>query len=532
MAEGNLQRLAGRIMLLWGVRRWALAFAAGALAVIALPPFDFFAVLFVSFTILVWLLDGASSDGGAGFVRRIGPAFGIGWWFGFGYFVGGMWWLGNALLIEAEAFAWALPLAVFGLPAVLALFFGFATALARLLWSDGLGRICALALGFGLAEWLRSFLLTGFPWNAIGYGAMPAPVLMQSASLVGLFSMSALAVFVFSAPALIATRRDAVPGLTIALILLLAHTGFGLWRLSQPEEAAAGTVVVRVVQPSIDQSVKWDNTERDRIFDRLIDLTTRPGNGARPTHVVWPETSVPYLLTNTPAALARIGDVLHPEQTLITGAVRQETAGAGQPARYYNSIYVIDGDGQIVAAADKRHLVPFGEYLPLQSVLESIGLGTIAETPGTFTPGSRRLTVPVPGGLHFLPLICYEAIFPHQLVAEGPAADFMVNVTNDAWYGATPGPYQHFRQAQLRAVETGLPLVRAGNNGVSAVTDGRGRIIDGLALNTVGYIDVELPNKARRNGNTDMHRVVFWLIIALLLAGALISRHSFTRGRN
>ena len=176
--------------------------------------------------------------------------------------------------------------------------------------------------------------------------------------------------------------------------------------------------------------------------------------------------------------------------------------------------------------------MPFGEYLPLRTVLESIGLGTIAESPGAFTPGTRRLTVPVPGDLHFLPLICYEAIFPRELKAEGPSADFMVNVTNDAWYGATPGPYQHFRQAQLRAVETGLPLVRAGNNGVSAVTDGRGRVLEGLALNTVGYIDVKLPKKMKGNGTIGVQQVVFWLIIAILFVAAVILRNSFAKGRN
>ena len=525
-----MKRLAHRIMLLWGLRGWALAFSAGLLAVVSLPPFDFFAVLFVSFTLLVWLLDGASGSANAGVLGRLAPAFGIGWWFGFGYFVGGMWWLGNALLVQAELFAWALPFAVLGLPAVLALFYGLAASLARLLWSDGLGRICALALGFGLAEWLRSFLFTGFPWNAIGYGAMPVPALMQSSALVGLFGMSALAVFVFSTPALIATRRGAVPGLFIALVLLIAHTAFGYWALTRPGDDD-GTMIVRLVQPTIGQSKKWDDAERERIFSSLLDLSSRPGDGLQPTLVVWPETSVPFLLTSNRAALARIGETLQDGQTLVTGAVRQETAGADQPTRYYNSIYVIDQDGQIIAAADKRHLVPFGEYLPFKEALEGLGLGIIANAPGAFSAGVRRETVPVPGG-HFLPLICYEAIFPQELTAHGPPADFIVNVTNDAWYGVTPGPYQHFRQAQLRAVETGLPLVRVGNNGVSAVTDARGRIMGDLALNTIGFIDIILPEKIERNSYNLDTQEMFWLIIVLLMSKALISRYGFIPGRN
>lgn len=527
-----MERLAGRIMLLWGLKRWLVAFLAGALAVLSLPPFDFFAVLFVSFTVLVWLLDGASGRADAGVIRRLFPAFWTGWWFGFGYFVGGMWWLGNALLVEAAQFAWALPFAVFGLPAILAVFYGLATALARALWSDGLGRICALALGFGLAEWLRSFAFTGFPWNAIGYGAMPVPALMQSSALIGLFGVSALAVFVFSAPALIATRRGAVAGLAMALLLLLVHVGYGYWVLSRTAAAGEGDLVVRIVQPSVDQSKKWDDAERNRIFESLINLSVEPADGRRPTHILWPETAVPYLLTSNPDALARIGEALEDGQTLITGAVRQETAGASQPARYYNSILVIDHTGQIIAAADKQHLVPFGEYLPLKSLLEGLGLGIIADAPGSFTAGTRRRTVPVPGGKHFLPLICYEAIFPEEMAAEGPPPDFIINVTNDAWYGATPGPYQHFRQAQVRAAETGLPLVRAANNGISAVTDGRGRVIGGLSQNVIGYIDVSLPGRIERKSNIWLPKVLFWMIIALLLVGAVYSRYGFIQGRN
>ncbi|MCP4318413.1 MAG: apolipoprotein N-acyltransferase [Hyphomicrobiales bacterium] len=528
-----MERLAGKIMLLWGARRWAVCFGAGALGVLSLPPFDFFAVLFVSFTLLVWLLDGASGNPESGFIGRLNPAFWTGWWFGFGYFTGGLWWLGNALLIEAEEFAWALPIAVFGLPALLAVFYGFAAAFARALWSDGLGRIFALACGFGLAEWLRSFVLTGFPWNAIGYGAMPVPLMMQSSALIGIFGMSALTVLVFSMPALIATRRGLVPGLTIAVLLLAAHLGYGYWRLAAPSPGVEDGIVVRIVQPSVDQSKKWDDAERKQIFETLLSLTNSPSEGgAQPTLIVWPETSLPFLLTSNPAALAMIGQTLKEGQTLIVGAVRKEDGEAGGAVRYYNTIYTIDDEGQIVAAADKLHLVPFGEYLPLASLLESTGLDTIANTPASFSAGSRRYTVPVQEEKHFLPMICYEVIFPAEMAAEGPPADFIVNITNDAWYGNTPGPYQHFRQAQLRAAETGLPLVRAANNGISAVTDGRGRVIAGMSQNVIGFVDVALPKKIHADRSNWNASLAFWLIIALLLFGAFVSRYSFVRTGN
>ncbi|WP_136657567.1 apolipoprotein N-acyltransferase [Nitratireductor sp. XY-223] len=528
-----MERLAGKIMLLWGPRRWIVSFCAGGLGVLSLPPFDFFAALFISFTVLVWLLDGASGDPEAGALGRLSPAFWTGWWFGFGYFVAGLWWLGSALLVEAEQFAWALPLAVLGLPALLAVFYGLATAFARLLWSDGLGRLCALACGFGLAEWLRSFLLTGFPWNAVGYGLMPVPVMMQASALVGIFGMSALAVFVFSVPALVATRRGLVPALAIAVLLLVAQVGFGVWRLAQPEPAAEAEIVIRIVQPSVDQSEKWEDGERLEIFETLLSLTrSESQSGKMPTHVVWPETSVPFILTSNPAALTMIGEALEDGQTLITGAVREERDASGETARYYNSIYVIDDNGQIVAAADKIHLVPFGEYLPFAGLLQSAGLQTIAHTPGAFSAGSRRHSVEVPGGRRFLPLICYEVIFPAELEVEGPPADFILNVTNDAWYGRTPGPYQHFRQAQLRAVETGMPLVRAANNGISAVTDAKGRVLDGMSQNVIGVVDIALPGNLHAKRGTWSSSIAFWLIIALLLVVALVSRYSFARTDN
>lgn len=531
-----LERLAGSVMLLGGVRRALVAFAAGALAAVALPPFDFPAVLFVSFPVLVWLLDGAGVDPDAGLLGRLTPAFGIGWWFGFGYFVAGLWWVGSALLVEADTFAWALPLAVLGLPALLAIFYGLAAALARLLWSDGLRRIAALALAFGVAEWLRSFVLTGFPWNAVGYGAMPVPVMMQSAHVVGLLGMNALTVFVAAAPALVATRRGAVAGLSAAAVLLAAHIGFGLYVLSsapEPAREAKEAPVFRIVQPSIAQTAKMDNAERNRIFDTYLELSAMPPEKGdrQPEFIVWPETAIPFILTENPAALTRIGDMLKPGQTLLAGTVRIEEGQPGETPRYYNSIDVIDDKGEILGAADKVHLVPFGEYMPFQSFFEGLGIPPVA-MPGGFTAGAQRRTLTLAKGLIALPLVCYEVIFPAGSKAEGPKATFLLNVTNDAWYGRTPGPYQHLRQAQLRAVETGLPMIRAANNGVSAVTDAYGRITTGIRLDDVGVTDATLGRINLSKIGISEQRNIFWLIIASLLVVSLFSRKGLVRIRN
>src|SRR5262245_33453297 len=231
-----MDRLAGRVILLWGWRRALAAFLAGALVVLAQAPFDFFAVGFVSFPALVWLLDGAIVGPPARLRKRLAPAFAIGWWFGFGYFMAGLWWVGDATLVETEGFAWALPLAVLALPAVLAAYFGLATALARMLWSNGIGRIAALAFGFGSAEWLRAVMLTGFPWNPIGYAAIPTPLLMQSVSVTSVIGMNALAVFVFAMPALIASKRHLAVGIAMAASLAIAHVAFGYWRLAAEDK--------------------------------------------------------------------------------------------------------------------------------------------------------------------------------------------------------------------------------------------------------------------------------------------------------
>jgi len=529
-----MQALAARILLLWGVRRAGLAVLAGAIGALALPPFGIFAAMFVSFTLLVWLLDGATGNAETG-RAGLSSSFWIGWWFGFGYFVCGLWWLGNALLLEAEEFAWALPLAVLGLPAVLALFYGFATALSRLLWSDGMGRIAALAAGFGFAEWLRSIVATGFPWNAIGYAAMPIPLMMQSSHVLGILAISALAVFVFASPALLGTRKGALPGLLLSGLLLSAHFGYGAWRLYlDPPPEGGKTVTFRLVQPSIDQSQKLENTDRIGIFEKHLALTAAPTEEGRPRPdvIVWPETSVPFILTENPDALVRIGDVLQDGQILLTGAVRAEERGAGQPPLYYNSVYMIDDKGQILGASDKVHLTPFGEYVPFETLLRRFGIEELISLPGGFTAAASRTALKLPSGIGFYPLVCYEAIFPAEIPTDLGGANLLLNVTNDAWFGVTPGPYQHFLQARLRAVETGVPLIRAANNGISAAIDPFGQIIDGLSLNTVGALDATVGVETVPIWNGFNRDLNFWLVLGTLTFLAAVSSLGFIRRKN
>lgn len=508
-----MERLAGRVILLWGWRRALAAFLAGAVAALAQPPFDFFAVGFISFPVLVWLLDGAAGVPGESVLRRAARPFLIGWWFGFGYFLGGLWWVGNALLVEADLFAWALPFAVFGIPTLLAIFYGFATLLARCLWSDGIARIAALAFGFAVAEWLRTFLFTGFPWNAVGQAVMPIPLLMQSLGVVGMVGMNALAVLVFAMPALLASHQHRKTGFALAAALSALHVGYGAFQLGHA--ASSQTLLnVRIVQPSIEQSQKWDASVRDQIFRTYLDLSASPSSeGARPDLIVWPETAVPFILSQRPDALAALGELIEDGQTLLAGAVRVE--GDRSSPRYYNSVIAIDEQGQIFDAADKVWLVPFGEYLPFSSVLSRLGMQRLVQSVSDFSAGNSRQPITTANGVGVLPFICYEIIFP-GIAGNGDAAgDLILNITNDAWFGDTPGPYQHFRQAQLRAVEAGRPVVRAANNGISGVIDAYGRVVDAFAINAVGAIDAAVP--AQRLGAARVQpRYIEFGILALL----------------
>lgn len=519
-----LDKVSGYIMLSWGFPRFIIAFAAGALLNFGLAPIHFFAVIFISFPILIWLLDGASGNADKGPIGRQKPAFFTGWSFGFGYFVGGLWWLANAVISGGEGAYWAVPFAVFGLPALLAIFFGCATALARMFWKDHLTRILALSISFGIFEFLRGHIFTGFPWNTLGYLSMPSPAAMQSAEIFGIYGMTILTVFVASVPALFATRIGLRLGLVSASLIIAAHLGYGFIAPNFDGEETTTSHIVRIVQPSIDQSEKWDAEKREEIFQTYLKLTAEKADDGkeRPSLIVWPETSIPYILTKTPNALSQIADTLQLGQTLIVGAVRLEGDGLSPTDKYYNSIHVIDDEGQILDSADKAHLVPFGEYLPFENFARSIGLTPLAETFGGYSASAGQKTLKLRDGTEILPLICYEAIFPEYSGDNQTAAQFIVNVTNDAWFGVSPGPYQHLHQSQVRAVESGLPMIRAGNNGISAVIDNRGSILVGMGLNFVGAVDSVIPPKRATIWSEKSRFYVFLLILALF--GAIIAR--------
>jgi apolipoprotein N-acyltransferase len=506
-----LSDFADRVRGVRGWRRHGLVLAAGGLSTLSQPPFLLWPVLLVTFPLLCWQIEGARRGNRPG-AHAASAAFG----FAFGYFFFGLSWIGEAFLVEAEIFAWLLPFAITLLPMAMSFYWAAAAVATLAMWhripacqsddaSGAAARVLAMAIAFSIAEWVRGFAFTGFPWHAPGL-ALTAPLeLMQSASLVGMQGLTAVAFAVLTLPAMAiaASGRDgvwralAIIGLGTALPLAAMY-GFGLARLAAAPSPAVEGVKIRIVQPSVPQRDKWRADKQGQIFSDHLDLSRQNASGrvddmAGISHVVWPEAAMPFGPLANPDALAAIGHLLPDGVHLLAGALRRDDA----TGRVYNSLLVLDGNGALAALYDKIHLVPFGEYLPFPQVLESIGLQNLVRQRGGFAAGPSPRPLLSAGRLPpFAPIICYEAIFPGEIVQGAQRPGLLVIVTNDGWFGNSIGPAQHFHQARVRAVEQGISVVRSANNGISAVIDPEGRVIARLDLNQRGTIDSDVP-KAR-----------------------------------
>lgn len=489
-----------RLRDLTGWRRWLAAALAGAIAIFALPPAYATPLLWLTFPCLLLLLDGAA-----------GPrqAFAVGWWFGFAHHLLGLYWISFALLLDTARFFWLMPFAAAGLPALLACFLG--AAMAALDWASrrfgltGVGRVLAFAVLWSLAEYLRGHVLTGFPWNLVAYGWIAWLPVFQTAALVGSYGLGLLTAALAALPYLLADRatdrRIARRWVAGGVALLLAAAGWGHLRLAQPVGMVPG-VTLRLVQPNIEQTLKWDPAARRANFEKVLRLSRAPAarGDAAPTALLWPESAVPYDLEHDTNAQAAVAAVTPPGGLLLAGTARATIDPASGTERYWNSLLVSDHDGQVRAIYDKFHLVPFGEYVPLRRWLPL----PRSVTGGEFSAGPGPRVLSLPGLPPVSPLICYEVIFPGRVKpppasAEAGAADaprWIATVTNDGWYGNTAGPHQHFDMARARAVEEGLPVVRVANTGISGTIDPYGRVLGSLALGTEGVLDSPLPEAA------------------------------------
>jgi len=451
-----------------GKWKYLTLFIAGGIADFALAPFYVFPVLFISFPVFFKILNGAKDKK---------QAFKIGWVFGFGYFVFGLYWIANSLLVDAERFAWLIPFAVCGIPFGLAIYIGLMAALYKRLAAEAVWqKIILFATLWVIFELLRTFLLTGFPWNLIGYAALASLVFSQVASLGGIYLLSFIVIIISLLPVYF---REWKPLAVLALVVI-GGFAFGYFHmLKNGEEAKTAKIVI--FQPNVAQSLKWEpDAARQQFLQNIAAMKTHEVQNA--DIVLWPESGVPYDLSREPEVVALLESAAPEHGVLVTGALRS----AGKTRENYqvwNTMYAVSREG-IYEWYDKIHLVPFGEFVPFRKYLP---LDKITPGDRDFSRGAARPVIKYKTGPGFLPLICYEVIFP-EFAASGQHPDLLVNITNDAWFGDSTGPQQHLAMARMRSIEQGLPMLRAANTGVSAVIDAHGRIIDSLKLNTYGFL--------------------------------------------
>ena len=534
IGRGGIWIATATVSLSWWVRglagwqRATVAVLLGASGALAMPPVHAVPLLFIAFPGLVWLIDG---------VRRPAAAFAVGWWFGIGHFSVGIYWITHALLTEPEKFAWMIPFVVGGLAALLAVFPALAVLTARLAWGGGAARILVLALTWTGFEWLRGWIFSGFPWNLLGYAWAFSEPMIQFAAVAGIWGLSLVTLIAAGLPATLTDNSsgDLHPGsnrlpdwsgwargsIAVAAatgILLVALWVGGSLRLAGADSRPVDGVTLRLVQAGIDPSLKGRDGSRELQVAQHLRLTLDTPGLEAVSHVVWPETAVPFLLEREPQIRSALARAVPAGGLLLTGAPRGAPAN-GPLAQIWNSMVVIDEGGAILDSFDKFHLVPLGEYVPLRDFLPFLS----KITPGSidFSPGAGPQTLRLPGLPPVSPLICYEVIFPGAVVDAGARPGWMLNLTNDAWFGISTGPYQHFASARLRAVEEGLPLVRAANTGISGVVDAYGRVTARLGLGQTGVLDVSLPKPAP--GLTPYARFGDWSAAALLMVVGLVA---------
>ena len=478
-------------------RKRLVLFCLGLLLAVGQAPFGLSLIYFVILPFLGWIIRN---------VPTVKIGFGVGWWAGFGYFSLTMVWIVEPFFVDPYITGWMAPFALGFMAAGLALFWASAFALAVKIMPTGAGRVVILAITWTALEYLRANIFTGFPWGHLSYGLINLP-LGQLVAFFGIHGTGLLILLISFLPAIFAPRIwDGAIWATITFFLL---AGFGQWWQSGPVAMNPANTLLRVVQPNAAQNLKWRHDMVDVFYGRMMGYT-RAQTVDRPDVVIWPETAIPYLYRDSLPILQEIATASGPETAVIAGIVRT----IGDKPR--NTMLFMDPAGGPNALYDKQHLVPFGEYMPFAALIDRMGLSDLTGLVGRFVPGHGSRVVAGNNLPDFLALICYEAIFPQYARTTENRPEWIVHITNDAWFGEFSGPYQHLVQAQMRAIEQGLPVVRSANTGVSALIDPHGRIVDELKLGTAGYFDAYLPAAL---GPTVYNRLGewTWLIASFLL---------------
>lgn len=458
------------------------ALLLGASTAFAMPPFGLFPLLFITLPALFYLLADATPR--QGFAR--------GFLFAFGYHVLGLYWIASSMLVDVASFWWAIPLAVVALPAYFALYTGLAAATYTVVRNKftTAGQPFILALVLMIAEIARCRLLTGFEWNLFGQTWDSVPAVLQSVSLFGIHALTFLTLLLTLAPVWWRAGNRRIAASMVLLFVLLGS--WGAYRLFSHDTTYQPGIQLRLVQPNIPQDLKWDPALRDENFATTLAMADLSSN-LRPSHIIWPEAAVPFMLNAAPDARLQIGLRTPGNGLSLVGTPWRDERPDGRV--YHNSMVALNDTGTVVARFDKQHLVPFGEYFPFRALFKKYGfdVSAIAAGANDFTPGDGLRTLALPGLPAFSPLICYEVIFSGRVARDDTRPAWLLNITNDAWFGSTTGPYQHFAIARLRAIEEGVPLVRVANTGISGVIDAYGRVVAHTRLNERVALDHGLP---------------------------------------
>lgn len=502
---------------IWGWRKTLLAIGLGGVSTLALPPLNLFFVLFFTMPSLLWLIDGAiettvaqQSNADAGKFKRLlikiyanRSAFNVGFFFGFGYFFFGLFWIGEAFLVEASEHIYLLPFAILLLPIILSIFWGLAVFLARVFWSSGFKNVMVLTFSLTFFEVLRGHLFTGFPWNLLGFAFDFSLEILQTAAVWGIYGLTFWAILLTLLPSLLVNNalKARYVCLPIALLIGAMWVG-GAYRLSQNPTQFHDNILLRLVQANIAQTDKWQPEMRSIIANRFLELSSKPvtDNMAEKnsklnkfTHLIWPESALPFILKPNGNFMREATRTLPSNGILLTGGVRKQNNGPN--VDFYNSIMAFDSDANRVGVYDKHHLVPFGEYLPYSALLKKLGFKKIVAMKENFSTGDGPQNIYLKNTPALAANICFEVIFSGQVVDRVNRPEWILNVTNDAWFGETIGPYQHLAQAKLRAIEEGLPLVRNANTGFTVIFDALGRTVATLPKGKAAVLDSALPIK-------------------------------------
>ncbi|GGL58654.1 apolipoprotein N-acyltransferase [Wenxinia marina] len=482
--------------------RMTVACAAGGLAVLTLPPFSILLLVPVAYATLLVLLRHLS----------VAKAALVGWAFGLGQFGFGLSWIAESFYVDAERFAALAIPAVAVLSAGLAIFPAIAAALfAGVAQRRAIGGVLAcllFATCWTTAEWLRGHLLTGFPWNLAGYALVEYAALRQPAAWVGSYGLSFLVVLAGTLPAAAFLARGRhrwdIPLLGVGIVVVAWNAGTARLQLETPGPSG---VDLRIVQGNVPQQEKWAPENREATLTRYLELSTRPG----PVDILlWPETAFPGFLDEDVEARSRIAAAIPAGALLLTGVPDRVSMDGG--TSYFNSVQAYDQSGEFLTGYAKHHLVPFGEYMPFRGWLP---IDRLTQGLGDFTPGPGPRTLALPGVPLVAVAICYEIIFPGHVVDDLFRPDWIFNATNDAWFGTSIGPEQHLASARMRAVEEGLPIVRAANTGISAVIDANGDLAARLGTGETGVIGAALPFA---HPPTLYARFGDWTLLALIFA--------------